>query len=423
MGRLARTVIPAVATAGAALVGATGWVVADRMLRPPREVLREGPLPEDVVAIVGTDQRTVTLRGPTADRSGRWGLAWEGGYGQVGDPRPAAGAHTAAAESGAGGDQDPVATRSFLRLSGDRPRAGSSARFDPAAWPEDPSSLGLDWEEVTYRSTAGEVPAWFFPGTATGGTWAIFVHGRAGRRSQAFRLLRVAHGLGMPCLTIAYRNDPDAPLSDDRRCHLGGREWHDVEGAVVTAVARGARDVVLVGYSMGGTAVLTFLRTSAHAERVRGVVLEAPVVRWDPVIRRAIRNHGAPRPFAAATSQVALTVAGLRAGIDWDRLDHVAAARELRHPMLIVHGEDDTDVPIATVEPLADRRRDLIQLVRVPGGEHLTAWNVAPTDVETAVRSFLSDLLEDAGSSVADRARRAVTRFSRAGGRRSPRRR
>lgn len=410
MGRLARLVLPTVATAGAAVVGTTGWLVADRMLRPPREILAElRPPPEDLVEVVSIGADVVVLAGPRAARAGRWGLEWEGGYGQVGEPQ-----HVV--------EQDPDGQEAQRRLTvvrGDPPGTGATARLDPNAWPEEAASLGLPWEELHYHSPAGEMPAWVFPGPSR--TWAIFVHGRAGRRSQTFRLLRVAHGLGMPSMAIAYRNDPDAPLSEDARCHLGEEEWQDVEGAVVAALARGAEDVVLVGYSMGGTAVLSFLRTSAHARRVRAVVLEAPVVRWRPVIRRAVANVGAPRSLAAAAAPVALAVAGVRAGIEWGLVDHVAAAGEFDRPMLVIHGEDDRDVPLSSVEPLALRRPDLVDLLRVPGGEHLTAWNVDPQTVESAVRTFLTDALAPPTTAgVTGRARRALGRLNRAGGRRPP---
>jgi uncharacterized protein len=214
----------------------------------------------------------------------------------------------------------------------------------------------------------------------------------------------------MSCLAISYRNDGDAPRSPDDRSHLGATEWQDVEGAVVYALARGALDVVPVGYSMGGTAVLAFLRTSPHAARVRAAILDSPVVSWPRAVRATARREGVPRPLAGIAVPGALAIARLRAGIDWSLTEHLDHADELRHPMLLIHGDADAHVPIETSAALARRRPDLVTFLHVPGATHLAAWNVDPAGVEDAVVRFLTEVDERASSTVRDRARGAVRR-------------
>lgn len=394
--KVSRALLPLTLGGAAATVGAAAWVIADRMLEAPADVLEREPPPDaDVVTVVSSDAGSITLRGTGAARRGIWGLDWGDGYGRVHEVLEA-------------GDEG--CTRRFGSVVGPPPETGVSARLDADAYPDDPSVLSIDHEEITYRSPAGEMPAWVFPAPGSGRRWAIFVHGRAGRRGQALRMIPTVHALGMTCMSITYRNDPDAPSSDDRRCHLGESEWEDVEGAVVTALARGAEEIVLYGYSMGATAVLTFLRTSPHAARVRAAVLEAPVVRWSPVLRNSAVRRGAPPTLATVAVPLAALIARLRAGLDWNMVDHVAGASDLRIPMLLIHGEDDVHVPIETVEPLLRRRPDLFRALRVPGAGHLTAWNVARDEVEATVASFLGGRPRGVSREVGDRARQVVSR-------------
>jgi pimeloyl-ACP methyl ester carboxylesterase len=59
-------------------------------------------------------------------------------------------------------------------------------------------------------------------------------------------------------------------------------------------------------------------------------------------------------------TDVAMVVSELRAGISFDALDQVARAAELTVPVLLIHGTEDSTVPIATSEAFARARPDLV---------------------------------------------------------------
>lgn len=277
---------------------------------------------------------------------------------------------------------------------------------EPVEAEVDPAAAGLAVEEVTYHSPAGEMPAWRFdPPSGGGHTWVVFVHGRDGRRGQVMPWLPTFGDHGLTTLAIAYRNDPDAPASGDGLHHLGYSEWQDVEGAVVHAIGNGARDVVLAGHSMGGTAVCTFLRTSAHADRVRGVILDAPVLHWSPSIRNGLVRDGVPRPLIPVLVPAALATIWGRTGVDWGALDHVGAADRFVTPMLIVHGDADERVPADTSAALARRRPDLVTYLAVAGAGHGQVWETDPDGVSAATAAFLRRLREPGPDRMSGRAR------------------
>src|SRR5207248_2095284 len=152
------------------------------------------------------------------------------------------------------------------------PAVGQPVRMTLFAYPGDPQrALGMAFEETWLPTELGPLPAWLVPGRRR--TWAIMVHGWGSSRRESLRLLPTIAGLGLPALVIALRNDPGAPCDPDGLCRLGGTEWRDLEAAAAHAVARGAEDLLLVGYSMGGAVVCAFLRRSPLAARARAAIL------------------------------------------------------------------------------------------------------------------------------------------------------
>ncbi|HEX5030059.1 MAG TPA: alpha/beta fold hydrolase [Candidatus Eisenbacteria bacterium] len=213
----------------------------------------------------------------------------------------------------------------------------------------------------------------------------ILVHGMGATRAEAIRLLHETASFGLPSLVITYRNDPGAPGSPDGLLHLGMTEWKDLERAVEYSRRAGARDVILVGYSTGGALIARFLLSSTLAESVRGVILESPVLDWHAATAHYARHHRIPAPLATLGTQIA----GWRAGIQWAGLEPLAHAKELRAPMLVIHGTADPVVPLWTSESLATRRPDLVTLIKIPGAGHVESWNADSTAYGKNVREWL----------------------------------
>jgi len=279
-------------------------------------------------------------------------------------------------------EDDTATRRAHVLVDGFAP---GTARIDGYAWPPIGDVMTPPAREITYASGVGPAPAWFVDGGSD--TWVIAVHGRAARRHEGFRFIPTIARRDHPVLLISYRNDHDAPRSPDNRSHLGHTEWQDVEAAIDHAVAHGARDVVLVGFSMGGACVVQCLRRSDRAHRIRALVLEAPVLDWGPVVRRAALDRGLPRAVLPALLPMAMGLARARVGIDFGDLRSDPAALDL--PTLLIHGDADPIVPVELSDALAAARPDVVTYLRVPGAGHVRAWNTAVDHVELSLGAFL----------------------------------
>ena len=93
-------------------------------------------------------------------------------------------------------------------------------------------------------------------------------------------------------------------------------------------------------------------------------------------------------PIPGPLTWTAETLAGLRYGIDWERINYLGA-RWLRVPALLFHGTADDTVPIATSDGLARAHPGLVREVRVRGATHVGAWNADPARYTSTLAAFL----------------------------------
>jgi alpha-beta hydrolase superfamily lysophospholipase len=371
-----------VLTMAVVFYGGGGWYFSDQLRTDLLVPKPHQPEYRATVAGIGTDTVVLTQGNPADGElfnTGYYGLTWEGGYGQVDEIV---------------GQTENQVTRRFALLGGDAPSVGTSVDVDPWVYPEDyRSAVDLDLEDVEYQSPLGPMDAVFVPGSSD--TWVVAVHGRNATPRETLRLAKPLSELGYPILAITHRNDRDQPGDPSGFLQFGVTEWEDLEGAVEYAVTHGADRVVLVGLSTGAAAAMSFLEQSELADRVSGVVFDAPNIDIGATvtynaIQRKLPLIGLPVP--SSLGWAAKTISSVRFGVDWGAIDYVSRADELDAPLLVFHGIEDPSVPIETSRELAAKRPDLVTLVEFEGAKHVQSWNADPNRYEEAVVAFVNGL-------------------------------
>lgn len=356
--------------AGATLVivGAIGaavaWHFSSAVLVPDHS-----PWPAETTVDALPPGRVVLESSDDSRRPGVYGLEWLGGRAIAGPVLS---------------EDDETVTRRLRAVDGYL-APGMEVAFDPNVYAGDPyQALGLPYATVPIRGKQGPMPGWLVPGRTS--TWAIVVHGINSTPQTGLRVVPALHRAGLPTLLITYREDLGAPPSPDGLHHMGLTEWRDLDAAARYAVARGARRLVLVGYSMGGAIVSQFMERSPLASDVVGLVLDAPVLDWKAVLEFNATEMGLPS-FAALPVEWAI---GGRIDADWDSLDALRHPGDFQLPILLFHGTEDDLVPISTSDDFAALLPGRVTYFRVPEAGHTESWNVDPALYRRRLRAFLS---------------------------------
>lgn len=284
-------------------------------------------------------------------------------------------------------------TREVLSVHGGDLRSATSGWWSGNLY-ANPEQMGLEYEDVELALPDGPGPAWLLPAVNPGSTWAIMVHGRGARRNEGLRAVPTAHRLGMNALLMSYRNDGDAPNAHDGRYGLGVTEWADVEVAIDYALAHGARDVVLFGYSMGGAISLQCADVARNRKHVLALVLDAPVINWVEVLAHQAQLNRIPN-YIGKYAELMLThplgrrITGLAAPVNFKAMDWVSRAVELRTPSLVLHSIDDDFVPYEPTAELARRNPEMVTFEPFSKARHTKEWNVDPERWERVVEEWL----------------------------------
>lgn len=370
----------AIALLGAAL-GLTLSALAATALHMARRVVTPAARAADTrILSLDTAAQTITLaRTPDTALPGRYGLFTSGteSYVKLG---------SVLAE-----DASSV-KRKLLTQIGPEAQISADAAF--SGWYYDsPQELHLPYTSELIGSPVGPCPAWLFP-AGDGEVWVIQVHGRGTTRAECLRAVPVFHGLGISSLLVSYRNDGEAPRSRAGTYALGATEWRDVDAAIGFARRRGAKRIIIMGWSMGGAIALQLALNSAHGGVIAGLVLESPVVDWRIVLGYQARQMKLPAAvtglaIGALQTEWATPMTGAGAAIPFDRLDAVSRAAELRHPILILHSDDDGFVPSDASHDLVLARPDLVEMQVFETARHTKLWNYDQERWSRSIREWL----------------------------------
>ena len=369
--------VAALASAAAVAAGVVSVMVARSVITPPRTR-------DEDIRILGATPSTVTLS-RTLDTltPGRYSLWFSGdsGHARVGEII---------------GQTDDTVTRQLIAVDfGDLDRA-THARFSGWFYLS-PLELGVDYRDVTIDTPLGAAPAWLIPAEGDSTRWVIQVHGRAVRRQETLRAVPVFRDAGYTSLVVSYRNDGDAPRTDDNRYSLGDAEWEDVDAAIEYALDNGAIEIVLMGWSMGGATVLQAATRTKHASVIHGVVLDSPVVDWVGVLEFQGTSMRIPRfirmfALELISREWGRAFTGQERSIDLERLDWVNRARDLDVPVLLLHSDDDGYVPADGSRLLGQARPDIVTFEAFTTARHTKLWNYDADRWNATISGWLSAL-------------------------------
>lgn len=254
-----------------------------------------------------------------------------------------------------------------------------------------PTDLGLTrWDEARFFSTDGvPLKGWFIPpDPQSNGATLVFVHGLGANREQLLgqALTMIAKGYGALLFDLRNHGTSGGTITT-----LGYTEAEDVIGAVNYVLSRPEVNpmlIGLVGYSMGGAAVL---RAATRLPNLKAIIVESTYTSLeDNIAQGMVAKTGLPPfPFAPIMIWFGEHITGLRI----HQIRPIDDVVRLKQPILFIHGAQDKTVNVSNSQRLYAAANNPQGLYIVKNAGHAELQRADPFGFERYVLGFLDNTL------------------------------
>lgn len=216
----------------------------------------------------------------------------------------------------------------------------------------DPGRAGLPFEEVYLEADGNRLHGWYVPGQSS--TTVLWLHGNAGNiADRVDHLAAMSRELGVSHLLFDYRGygRSSGGPSEKGIYRDAAAAWQYL------TVNRGIDPgrIVIYGHSLGAAVAVHLTgRTAADAG---AVVLESPFTSAADMAR--LIYHRLPMHLLLSV-----------------RFDNMCRVGDLRPPLLVIHGEEDTVIPFAMGQRVFAAATGRKTFLAVPGGDHSDCYLV-----------------------------------------------
>jgi uncharacterized protein len=251
----------------------------------------------------------------------------------------------------------------------------------------DPRWLSSDARAWETRTTDGvRLRGWYLP-TSKRRHLIVLVHGMWSSWREMAALGRDLHERGYDVLLFDLRGHGQ---SDPSRLTMGRRERTDIRAVMAWALQKdfGEDRIGWLGYSMGAS---TLLLEAAQNPNIKVVVMDSPYGDLPKLLKTQLSKHSRlPSWFNPGI----LTAAWLVYGVRTDDLVPIKAARFWgRRPLLLIHGESDSTVPVSQAYELAQAAGASCVTLTLPGLDHVGAYATDPKGYVALIEGFFRDHL------------------------------
>ena len=241
----------------------------------------------------------------------------------------------------------------------------------------------LPYERVYITSADGlRLTGRYYP-AKPGAPLVIACHGYRGTPSRDFSDgADIYRSMGCALLLIEERGQCG---SAGHTITFGAMEKYDVLLWTRWAADRfGDIPILLGGISMGAATVL-MASALALPENVRGIVADCPYTSAKDIICSFGRHINIPMKLVYPFAKMSAKLFG---HADLAQADALAAVKDAKVPILLIHGEDDRFVPCDMSRAIAAANREKIEFHTFPGAGHGLSCLVDMPRYEALVKVF-----------------------------------
>ncbi len=226
-----------------------------------------------------------------------------------------------------------------------------------------PEQLGLKYEDVYFSANDGtRLHAWFLPAEGKALGTILFLHGNAENISTHIMSVRWLPSQRFNVFLLDYRG---YGASEGAPSVEGAQE--DVNAAMKTLLSRtdvNPDRIVVFGQSLGGSIAVYNVAHSPHRVHIRALAVESAFASYREIAREKLAAFWLTWP--------------LQYPLSWTVSDEYSPDDAVENvspiPLLIIHGDRDSIVPVHHGQELYNLAREPKQIWIVPGGGHIQAF-------------------------------------------------
>jgi fermentation-respiration switch protein FrsA (DUF1100 family) len=225
-----------------------------------------------------------------------------------------------------------------------------------------PGLYGIDYQPVELHAADGtELFAWFLPARGPARGSVLYLHGNGQNISTHFANVAWMPAAGFNVLALDYRGYGGSQGQPS----LPGVQL-DIDAAMRALLARPDVDperIVVFGQSLGGALAIYYVAHSRYREHIRAVVIDSAFSDYQRIGQEKLAAVPLTWPFQWFAS----------VAVD-DRYSPQASVGMLSPiPLLLIHGDQDTLVPLHHSQRLFELAGYPKQLWVIPGAGHIQA--------------------------------------------------
>ena len=220
--------------------------------------------------------------------------------------------------------------------------------YYPAVYPEgywNPEDFGVEVEDCWFTSEDDVRLHGWFASADTATQTLLWFHGNAGNITHRLDNIRLLHDRGINVFIFDYRGyGRSEGEPDEQGLYADGRAAYDY---IINERSIRPDDIIFFGRSLG-TAIAIDV---AHDRTPRGLILESAFT------------------DAKAMARVIMPLVPIGAVIK-TKFDSIGKIKELRIPVLFIHGDRDSIIPYELGRKLFEAANEPKEFYSIPGADH-----------------------------------------------------
>lgn len=244
----------------------------------------------------------------------------------------------------------------------------------------------LNYEIIQIESADGlALRGYFLPSEAPSDKLAVLAHGFSLNAKTTGKLASYFHSQGFHVFAA------DARAHGESEGRYRGMGWLDRKDYlkwldVLIDKLGTETEIVLQGTSMGG-ATVTSLSGEVLPGNVKAIIEDCGYTSVRDIFRYQIKRQMPLFPVFP-TVDLSSRECKLRAGYSYAEASALEQVKRSKTPILFVHGENDTFVPVEMAYRLYDAARCEKELWVVPGAGHAGAYDAATEEYQLRISEF-----------------------------------